>query len=194
VRSAGFTVHDRASLQDTTPPLGVASTLRRAKSKTPALHRRAESPVINSTGQRPVETGIYPQSALKGRNPHSFDSAPSRRDGRCITAGGAEGATRGGEAPCPLQPRRGGICITGCKRSAAYGCGVHLHRKTRRDGTVSPLRGLRERCLPLPRVTPSASPAVMHIPPFQGFGRGYLFIHRALPCANDLRAFSPSSA
>jgi hypothetical protein len=104
VRGAGFTVHEMGRL-----PLGVASTLRRAKSKAPALHRRAESPAISSTGQRPVDTGISQQPALKGRNPRSFDSAPSRRDGMCITV---------------------------CKRSAAYGCGVHLHSKSRRDGTL----------------------------------------------------------
>jgi hypothetical protein len=36
---------------------------------------RAESPVINSTGQRPVWTGAYQQPALKGRNP-VIDSMP----------------------------------------------------------------------------------------------------------------------
>jgi hypothetical protein len=39
------------------PPLGVASTLRRVKSKAPALQYRAESPAINSIGQRPVWKG-----------------------------------------------------------------------------------------------------------------------------------------
>jgi hypothetical protein len=30
------------------------------------------------------------------------------------------------------------------------------------------------------------------MPPFQGYGDGVAVIHRALPCANDCRAFSPS--
>jgi hypothetical protein len=159
VRGTGCTAHEKEHL-----PFGVASTLRRAKSKAPALHCRAESPVISSTGQRPVETGISQQPALKGRNPRSFDSAPSRRDGMCITV---------------------------CKRSTAYGRGVHLHSKSRRDGIIPPLRGLWGEAASTPRVTPSASPAVMHLPPFQGYGRKISFIHRALPCAIDLRAFSP---
>jgi hypothetical protein len=108
VHGTGFTVHDSvetqciASLQDAAPPLGVASTLRRAKSKAPALHYRAESPVISSTGQRPVGINMSRQPALKGRNP-----------------------------------------------------------------------------------------AIDSMPPFQGYGKEIAFIHRALPCANDLRAFSP---
>jgi hypothetical protein len=51
---------------------------------------------------------MYQQAALKGRNP-AIDS---------------------------MMPRRGGRCITVCKRSAAYGCGVHLHGKSRRDDTL----------------------------------------------------------
>jgi hypothetical protein len=47
-------------VREETPPLGVASTLRRVKSKAPALQYRAESPVINSTGQRPVWKGHSP--------------------------------------------------------------------------------------------------------------------------------------
>jgi hypothetical protein len=138
-------VHDRDGKRSTflCTPLGVASTLRRVKSKAPALHRRAESPVISSTGQRPVDTSMSRQPALKGRNPHSFDSAPSRR---------------------------GRMCITVCKRNAAYGYGVHLHSKSRRDGIIPPLRGWWGKAASTPRVTPSASPAGMHILPFQGYG------------------------
>jgi hypothetical protein len=158
VHGASFTVHDSvetqciASLQDVARlPLGVASTLRRAKSKAPALHCRAESPVINSTGQRPVDTGMYQQPALKGRNP-AIDS---------------------------MMPCWDRMCITVCKRSAAYGYGVHLHSKSRRDGIIPPLRGLWGEAASTPRVTPSASPSVMHIPPFQGYGhRSPLFTGR----------------
>jgi hypothetical protein len=38
------------------------------------------------------------------------------------------------------------------------------------------------------------NPAIDSMPPFQGYGRETAFIHRALPCAVDCRAFSPSSA
>jgi hypothetical protein len=38
------------------------------------------------------------------------------------------------------------------------------------------------------------NPAIDSMPPFQGYGRETAFIHRALPCATDDRAFSPSSA
>jgi hypothetical protein len=50
-------VHPRRGEMLSPPLLGVASTLRRVKSKAPALHYRAESPAINSTGQRPVWKG-----------------------------------------------------------------------------------------------------------------------------------------
>jgi hypothetical protein len=136
VHGTGCTVHEKRHL-----PPGVASTLRRAKSKALALHYRAESPAISSTGQRPVETGISQQPALKGRNP-AIDS---------------------------MMPRRGGRYITVCKRSAAYGCGVHLHSKSRRDVIIPPLRGLRGESASTPRVTPPASPAVMHLPPLRGY-------------------------
>jgi hypothetical protein len=57
------------------PLIGVEFTLRRAKSKAPALRFRAESPAINSTGQSPVKSGTSEQPALKGRNP-VIDSMP----------------------------------------------------------------------------------------------------------------------
>jgi hypothetical protein len=103
---------------------------------------RAESPVISSTGQCLAGINMFRQSALKGCNPRSFDSA---------------------------APRRGGRCITVCKRSAAYGCGVHLHSKSRRDGIIPSLRGLWGEAASTPRVTPPASPAVMHLPPLRGY-------------------------
>jgi hypothetical protein len=67
---------------------------------------RAESPVIISTGQRPVGKGAPQQPALKGRNP-VIDS-------------------------------------------------------------ISPLRGLGGEAASTPRVTPAASPAVMHNPALAG--------------------------
>jgi hypothetical protein len=108
VHGTGFTVHDRDGKFRF--PLGVAFTLRRAKSKAPALHCRAESPATISTGQRPVKTGVYRQPALKGHNP-AIDS-------------------------------------------------------------MSPFQGLTFAARSTPRVTPSASPAVMHNPALAGRSGG----------------------
>jgi hypothetical protein len=36
------------------------------------------------------------------------------------------------------------------------------------------------------------NPAIDSMPPFQGYGKETAFIHRALPCDIDDRAFSPS--
>ncbi|MDR1121011.1 MAG: hypothetical protein LBM08_08845 [Dysgonamonadaceae bacterium] len=44
------------------------------------VHCKAESLAINSTGQRPVDTDISQQPALKGRNP-AIDSMMPRRVG-----------------------------------------------------------------------------------------------------------------
>jgi hypothetical protein len=78
VYGAGCTVYDRNGKRSAflCTPLGVASTLRRAKSKAPALHCRAESPVIISTWQRLVGTSVYQQTALKGRNPAIDSMSP----------------------------------------------------------------------------------------------------------------------
>jgi hypothetical protein len=61
VHGAGFTVHDSVETQCIAP--------RHSRQV------RAESPVINSTGQRPVNKGNFSPIALKGRNP-VIDSIP----------------------------------------------------------------------------------------------------------------------
>jgi hypothetical protein len=77
VHGTGCTMLTPPTTTTTILPLGVASTLRRVKSKAPALQYRAESPAINSTGQRPVVFGrkcrpcaVRHNMLVENTNPH----------------------------------------------------------------------------------------------------------------------------
>jgi hypothetical protein len=176
-----FFVHPRRG-EMLSPPLpgvallGVASTLRRVKSKAPALHYRAESPAINSTGQRPVWKGHSlinkPQrGGIKSNNrisPRKGEISVARR----CNAGD-------GKMPFPPERRSPDLFLYTTHETNRIRLSDKIYRGFAAGGFIADN-------------PPALKRRATHISPFQGYGVQGAFIHRALPCAIDNRAFSPT--